>query len=406
MRNSNAATMSKCLGGRMLLGCTLLFWVACYRTPLLPTSGCVLTISPDRLDFGKVILNTSASRAITLVNQDTEACQVSGIAFGPGTDPGFTFDPGQALAFTVAPGTQQSVSVGFGAFDSAPPHVRTGTLVLQTGDSRAPDASIPLTATVATACSEASQWIYTVDGDSGMFSRFDPATLTFTDIAVLNCPTDSDPFSMAVDQNAVAWVVYGDGNLFKVDTGTGQCQATSFQVDEDGPFDSGFGMGFVFDPSTNVDTLYVAGGDGVDDNYSELATVSFPSLAVTPIGMITAGNAELTGTGDGSLWGFVPAGMGPDPEGSAVLVQIDPASGATLPPIYSYPSLHGNSSWAMKFWGGSFWIFVNNDEDGLGSIGSVYEVPRDTPSTIRTVVADTGGRYIVGAGVSTCAPIF
>jgi hypothetical protein len=60
----------------------------------------------------------------------------------------------------------------------------------------------------------------------------------------------------------------------------------------------------------------------------------------------------------------------------------------------------------MKFWGGSFWIFVNNDEDGLGSIGSVYEVPRDTPSTIRTVVADTGGRYIVGAGVSTCAPIF
>jgi hypothetical protein len=31
MRNSNAATMTKCLGGRMLLGCTLLFWVACYR---------------------------------------------------------------------------------------------------------------------------------------------------------------------------------------------------------------------------------------------------------------------------------------------------------------------------------------------------------------------------------------
>jgi hypothetical protein len=60
----------------------------------------------------------------------------------------------------------------------------------------------------------------------------------------------------------------------------------------------------------------------------------------------------------------------------------------------------------MKFWGGSFWIFVNNDEDGLDSIGSVYEVPRDTPGTIRTVVAYTGGRHIVGAGVSTCAPIF
>jgi hypothetical protein len=49
----------------------------------------------------------------------------------------------------------------------------------------------------------------------------------------------------------------------------------------------------------------------------------------------------------------------------------------------------------VKFWGGSFWIF-------LGS--SVYEVPRDTPQTIRTVIAGTAP-FIVGAGVSSCAPI-
>jgi hypothetical protein len=53
-------------------------------------------------------------------------------------------------------------------------------------------------------------------------------------------------------------------------------------------------------------------------------------------------------------------------------------------------------SWAVKFWGGSFWIFLDS---------SVYQVPRDTPQTIATVIADTG-RNIVGAGVSTCAPIF
>jgi hypothetical protein len=358
--------------------------------------GCVLSLTPASLDFGNVILNTSASHAVTLVNQGTQACQVSGVGFGPGTDPGFTFDPGQAPAFTVAPGARQTISVSFGAFDSAPPHVRTGTLVLQTGNPRAPNASIPLTATVSTACTEASQWIYTVDGSSSMLSRFDPATLTFTDIAVLDCPGSdfSSPFSMAVDQNAVAWVVYSDGNLFKVDTGTGQCAATSFQVDPYGPFAYGFGMGFVFDPSTNLDTLYIAGGDGASDSYSELATVSFPSLVVTPIGMITAGNAELTGTGDGSLWGFVPAGMGPDPQGQAVLVQIDPASGATLE-TYSYPTLR-KGSWAVKFWGGSFWIFLD---------GAVYEVPRATPDAISTAIAHTG-RNIVGAGVSTCAPLF
>jgi Abnormal spindle-like microcephaly-assoc'd, ASPM-SPD-2-Hydin len=375
--------------------------------------GCMLTVAPSSLDFGNVILNTSASRTVTLVNLGTEACQVSGVGFGPGTDPGFTLAPAQALAFTVAPGAQQTIDVNFGAFNSAPPHVLTGTLNLEVANSRAPGVSspltIPLTVTVATACSEASQWIYTVDSD-GTLSRFDPATLTFTDIAWLNCPSppNQEPFSMALDQNAVAWVVYADledepndplfepATLYKVDTGTAQCQqATSFQVDANGPFAQGFGMGFVFDPSANLDTLYIAGGNGTSAGPSELATVSFPSLAVTPIGPIAAGNAELTGTGDGSLWGFIPASMGPDPNSPAVLVQIDPASGATLE-SYSYPTLFGANSWAVKFWGGSFWIFLN---------GAVYEVPRATPQTVLLRIADTG-RNIVGAGVSTCAPLF
>jgi hypothetical protein len=361
--------------------------------------GCVLTVAPNRLDFGNVILNTNASRTVTLVNQGTEACQVSGVAFGQGTDPGFTLAPGQVLAFTVTPGAQQTIDVNFSAFNSAPPHVLTGTLILQTANSRAPSVSIPLTipltATVATACTEASRWIYTVDSN-GMFSRFDPATLTFADISVLDCPTSmfsGGPFSMAVDQNAVAWVVYGDGSLFKVDTATGACDATSFQVDPNSPFADGFGMGFVFDPSTNLDTLYIAGGHVASDTQSELATVSFPALALTPIGTITAGNAELTGTGDGSLWGFIPNSLTPDDQ--TVLVRLDPSSGTTLE-THSYSTLSGGSSWAVKFWGGSFWIFLD---------GSVYEVPRDTPDTIRTVIPDTV-RNIVGAGVSTCAPLF
>jgi hypothetical protein len=195
---------------------------------------------------------------------------------------------------------------------------------------------------------------------------------------------------MAVDQKAVAWVVYDDGNLFKVDTATARCEATSFQVGQDG-FNK-FGMGFVFEPSTGVDTLYIANNLMVDGK-TELATVSFPSLVVTLVGPITAGSAELTGTGDGGLWGFVPYDENPD--GQAVLVRLDPASGATLE-SYAYPTLTDSGSWAVKFWGGSFWIFLGT---------SVYQVPRDTPQTIRTAIADTG-RDIVGAGVSTCAPLF
>jgi hypothetical protein len=357
--------------------------------------GCVLTIAPDKLDFGEVFLNASASRAVTLVNNGTNVCQVSGVGFSSDTDPNFTFAAGQARAFAVQPGANQTISVTFGAFDSAPPHSRTGFLVLQTGNSRAPTASIPLSVTISSPCVAASRWIYAVD-DVGIFWRFDPATSTFTKIGALNCPAapGETPFSMAVDQNAVAWVVYQDGNLYKVDTGTGRCEATNFQVGQYGY--TSFGMGFVFDPSTGIDTLYIA-PDNSDNTMSDLATLSFPSLEVTRIGPIAAGAAELTGTGDGSLWGFVPSWANPDDQ--AVLVRLDPTSGATLEQ-YAYPSLPASTgdihSWALKFWGGSFWIFL----DGL-----VYEVPRATPQTIRPVITDTA-HNIVGAGVSTCAPLF
>jgi len=124
---------------------------------------------------------------------------------------------------------------------------------------------------------------------------------------------------------------------------------------------------------------------------SELATVSFPALVVTPVGT-TAGVPELSGTGDGTLWGFFPSSN--SPTGLATLVRLDPASGATLE-SYTYPTLNGGENWAMKFWGGSFWIFLGN---------SIYKVIRSDPTTVIPVIADSG-RGIVGAGVSTCAPL-
>jgi hypothetical protein len=155
-----------------------------------------------------------------------------------------------------------------------------------------------------------------------------------------------------------------------------------------------FGMGFVFDPLTGVDTLYIAGGDtnGVSTQ-SPLATVSFPSLVVTPVGT-TDGNPELTGTGDGTLWSFFPSIT--SPTGLATLARLDPASGATLE-SYTYKEMTGRAvNWAMKFWGGSFWIFLNT---------SIYKVSRNALTTFDPHVIDISGRRIVGAGVSTCAPL-
>jgi hypothetical protein len=266
--------------------------------------------------------------------------------------------------------------------------LKTGTLDFRTGNSRMPSAVVPLSAYVNTVCVEASQWIYTVD-QGGLFSRFDPATVTFTDIAQLACPDPSTPNSMAVDQNAVAWVAYTDGQMFSVDTTTGACTPTNFQVGQDGLIV--FGMGFVFDPTNGNDTLYIAGGGTTQISSSTLATVAFPSLTVSPVGTVP-GLPELSGLGDGTLWGFVPDFE--SPMDLATLYQLSPVDGAILQ-TFTYPALSGTQSWAMKFWGGYFYIFVGD---------TIYQVSRNAPKTFTTTVQHTG-RFIVGAGVSTCAPL-
>jgi len=352
--------------------------------------GCDLTWTPARLDFGNVILNNQVSANLTLENDGSDACAVSGLALTPDSHADFALSSGQALSFSVAPGAKEVIAVTFTAADSAPPHLKTGTLTFDTGNAREPAAQVPLSALVSTVCVEASRWIYTVD-NTGHFARFDPTTRRFTDIALLDCPSSRRPFSMAVDQNAVAWILFDDGNLFKVDTGSGACAKSGFESGQHGFKE--FGMGFVFDPATGTDTLYIAGGPSIGTGQSTLATVSFPSLEVTPIGQVTAGDAELTGTGDGELWGFVPRSS--SSTGQAVLVRLDPHSGAILE-LHEYPTMTGTQQWAVKFWGGDFWIFLEK---------TVYRVSRGAPDVAVKAIANTGRDPIVGAGVSTCAPL-
>ncbi len=360
--------------------------------------GCDLGFAPAALDFGGLTLNTTSTLQVSLSNDGSSACDVSGIALGAGTDPLFSL-PSQPLSFSVAPGGGGTISVEFSASDSAPPHQRSGTLVFDTGNPASPSASVPLSGVINTPCSEASQFIYTVDLN-GTFSQFNPTALTFSKIGVLDCPTGQSlladpPFDMAVDQNAVAWVVYNDGQFFQVDTTSAACQATNFAGAPLGYVE--FGMGFVFDPSTNLDTLYISGSAAQTPVPQNIATVAFPSLTATTIGTVSIGFPDLTGTGDGELWAFAPSYD--SVSGSSVLAQLNPSNGASLA-TFPLPNLDSafdtNGGWAMKFWGGSFWIFINN---------SVYTVSRTTQAVEEVLPNDGTGREIVGAGVSTCAPV-
>src|SRR5664279_3841245 len=87
-------------------------------------------------------------------------------------------------------------------------------------------------------CSDASKLVYVVD-ENKQLSQFDPVAKTFHDLGTLNCPaaTGLQPFSMGVDRNANAYVLYADqsgggaaSKVFKVDTNTAglPCTATTF----------------------------------------------------------------------------------------------------------------------------------------------------------------------------------
>ncbi|MCW5808205.1 MAG: hypothetical protein KIT31_37995 [Deltaproteobacteria bacterium] len=242
-------------------------------------------------------------------------------------------------------------------------------------------------------CSDAAKLIYVVDSNNTL-SKFDPVQKAFNDLGRLSCPASfgATPFSMGIDRNATAWVLYSSGELFQVDTTSLACQKSPWSA-QNGL--AQFGMGF----STNAaggteDTLFVAGGAiGPVSATSKLARLDINSFTAQTVGTIQ-GNPELTGTGSAELWGFFP-----DRSGSKV-AQLDKATGNA---VRTFPlnQLAGDpTAWAFAFHGGSFYIFLAKD---LETFTTVYQLDAATGQIMDS--RPTNNRTIVGAGVSTCAPV-
>jgi hypothetical protein len=241
-------------------------------------------------------------------------------------------------------------------------------------------------------CAAEARFVYVIDGNGELY-KFDPPSLQFTTIGTVDCGTVvATPFSMAVDRNANAWVVFTDGHLYKVNTSNAACTPTSFVPGQQG-FTT-FGMGFSANgPNSNQDTLFVTNSDFSGPS-SGLGTIDTQSLSLTRIGAYDqlSSRAEMTGTGDGRLYGAF--------EGTPYIVaEINKTtahikSQAPQSPIQYPPN---GSNFAFAFWGGSFWLFV-----GPGTSTDVFQFDpvKNTTTQVSSVAFE-----IVGAGVSTCAPV-
>jgi hypothetical protein len=253
-------------------------------------------------------------------------------------------------------------------------------------------------------CLEQARYIYVVDSENG-FHRFDPQVMSpaaFTKVGDLTCSGTATPNSMAISRDGFAYVLYGGtdwlgeyecDDVYQVNIVTGQCLGGT-------PFTCGaqgftkFGMGYATDTAnTDNDRLYIGSSIGTD-----LGTLDTASGAVTRIGTLPIEGGEFTGNASGELWGFFPYANPP------TVHQIDKANGAILRsfPLGTLPSIGmaTSAAWAFAFWGGSFYLFYM-----LSPPDESTRVYRIDAEGVLTTHIDVTGLRIVGAGVSTCAPI-
>jgi hypothetical protein len=238
-----------------------------------------------------------------------------------------------------------------------------------------------------------------LSSDDNLYS-FAPDKKLFTKIGLLGCMTTMQPNSMAVDRNAVAWVNYvqaggrngSGGVIFQVSTKDASCQPNPTMTLPSGW--TQLGMAFSTNAGSGAvsETLFVSGnGTGMG-----LGSVNLTAATLAPIGGFTGTlakqDAELTGTGDGRLFGYFTTSP-------VNVAQIDKPTGATPNPV-PMTGVSAPSDWAFSFWGGHFYLYT---APGHGNGSDVIDYDPTSGATNLTYMTGIGFT-IVGAGVSTCAP--
>jgi hypothetical protein len=250
-------------------------------------------------------------------------------------------------------------------------------------------------------CSDTSKLVYVIADGTNMIYSFAPDKLLFKPLGVPQCATAATANSMAIDRNGTAWVNYADGSIWKVNTSTMACAATSFASGQAG-FSSRLSMGFSSNaPGSADETLFVSDNTGDDTTVADgkgAARVDLSATILMPLGGPFTGDVagwrcELTGTGDARLFGFFT-------KTPARLAEINKTDGST-PRSVLLPGVDASAGgYAFSFWGGRFWFYTANGTP----TSSVTMFDPATGLAPQVVLADIGFT-IVGAGVSTCAPL-
>lgn len=173
-------------------------------------------------------------------------------------------------------------------------------------------------------------------------------------------------------------------------------------------------MGFVADTNgSTTETLYVIDGTGSGGLFggesAGLGKIDTTTLTLSGVGQFNGGldgrSAEVTGRGDGKLFGFFvdTAGLS-----APSVAEIDKSNANVISNVTQNGLASSISAWAFAHWGGSFYMFNAGSGQTASQVNKYTPASGTTPAKMELVVpsvtADGTPVRIVGAGVSTCAP--
>lgn len=262
-------------------------------------------------------------------------------------------------------------------------------------------------------CAPKLDLIYVLSDDRELWT-YDPLTNSFALVGPLGCPTTDGTFSMGVGRDGFAWIQTTIpqgisnfvGDLFRLDVSNPQnCVDPGYSPGANGWVH--FGMAFVSESANDpCDRLYGQHWNGQAGLWSEgpgagkLGVFDPVALQMNTIGATNYNGAELTGTGDGRLYAFggVP---------SAKLIQFDKQTAQAIETL-PFNNLPLTNAFAFAFWGGDFYFFTLADPNGQTGNSKVTKLDYDDSDNSGKALTTVNGNApirIVGAGVSTCAPI-
>jgi hypothetical protein len=269
----------------------------------------------------------------------------------------------------------------------------------------------PPDATRPSACPDAgATLIYLITRGNDLVA-YDPASNTFQLLGPIACSNDPKvtPFSMAVDHDGNPTTIFSDGSLYRLGIHTGRvtCQPIGVVPKQPDGTITQFGMGFTTNDQGG-ETLYV----GTDLVPAGLAILDLTSATIRDVATLQPALffPELTGNGAGGLYVYAGDTCAHVADttctsqslacytcSTSLVAQIDKATGRVTGMVH-LPDLTLGGGWAVGYWGGALYLF--SAPNGASSIVTRFDLTTQQHTQVATYP-----EIIVGAGVSTCAPL-